>query len=269
MAAYDGYAPGQALDSLARLGVSHAEPAYRYCGAPFDEASFASTHAKRLGGAFKAAGLHCSAVFADLDLVDPQATSAMQRRLEFVATVGGQLLILPAPPKAMHRIALTHLMAVAPQVEALALKVALSPCTEAGPLALPDVADFVASAQLPWLGLNFSTAQALQAQPGLPVADQFDAVAMACVHMHLGDVRVQDGWFPVPLGDGHVACADVLHQIEQHPLPLTLDLPLRQYRSRTGQARRAPYRPPLADIEKALSNSLRFVSKHLSSHLLH
>lgn len=265
LASYDGYEPVQALASLASVGATHAEPSYRTCGEPFDESAFSSAQARRLSSAFKASGLQCSAVFADLDLVAPEALASLRRRLGFLAELGGTHLMVPAAAVHDKRLALRTLSALSPHIETLGLHVALSPGLNTGPQGLPETVDLIAMAQLPWLGLDFRTDQAAQAQPGLNVADQLDAVLTHCLHVHLCDVRPQDGWFPVPLGKGCVGGDQVLHQVAHRPRPLTLDLPLRLHRSRTGQLRRAPYRVPLGDIEAAVKHSLAFARTHLSS----
>ncbi len=264
LAAYDGYETPQALESLARLGVRLVEPAYGPGTEPLDGSVFSAAHARRMAAWLRLAGLGCDSVWADLDLAGPEAGAALRRRLNFAAALGARLLLIPASRQRAERRALAHLAAVSVQVEALGLHVALAPSVEAGALSLPHAADFVAAAQLPWLGLDFGTAAAAQTQPGLNVADQFEAVRSGCLHLHLGDVRAQDGWFPVVAGQGAAGCDRVLRKLARHPLPMTLDLPLRWHHSRTGQLRRAPYRVPLPDIEAALACSLAFVSAHLS-----
>lgn len=267
--AYDGYAPPQALESLARLGATHVEPAYLSGGEPFDESVFSPSQARRLAGWLGACGLKCDAVSADVDLAGPDARLDLQRRLGFAAALGARLLVLPAVPRRQQRRVLANLTAMSAQVDALGLRVALTPSVEAGESSLPDAADFVAGANQPWLGLDFGTAQAAQSQPGLCVADQFDAVAADCLHLHLGDMHACNGWFPVPVGQGVVGCDRVLRQLARHPLSLTLELPLRLHRTRSGRLRRAPYRVPLPDIESAVSRSLAFVAAHLPSHFFH
>ncbi len=266
LAAYDGYELPQALESLARLGVRSAEPAYGPGAEPCDESAFSAAHARRMATGLRLAGLGCDSVGADLDLAGPEAGAALRRRLDFAAALGARLLVIPASRPGTERRALAHLAAVSAQAEALGLRVVLAPSVEAGAQSLPHAADFVAAAQLPWLGLDFGTAAAAQTQPGLSVVDQFEALRSACLHLRLGDVRVQDGWFPVAAGQGVAGCDRVLRKLTRHPLPLTLDLPLRWHRSRTGQLRRAPYRVPLPDIEAALARSLAFVAARLPDH---
>jgi len=269
LAAYDGHEPATALESLARLGVRHVEPSYRVAGEPFDGSAFTTAQARRWAGWLKATGMHCHTVFAEVDLLAADTTTPLQRRLEFLAELGGTRLILPAPQSHDTRRALKHLLALSGHVEATGVQMALSPSLDAGVLGLPQAADLVAAAQLPWLGLDFRTEQAALAQPGLSVADQLEAVSTDCVHVHLCDVRPQDGWFPVPLGEGCVEGDRVLRHLAQQPQPITLDLPLRLHRSRTGLLLRAPYRVPLADIEQAVKRSVAFVNHHLSSRFFH
>lgn len=269
LAAYDGYETPHALESLARLGVRHVEPAYWTGAEPFDESAFSAASARRMGGWLRAAGLRCDSVSADLDLAGPEAVVGLSRRLDFTAALGARLLVLPVSRRRDERRALAHLAEASRQVDASGLHVALSPSVEAGALSLPETDDLVAASHLPWLGLDFHTAQAGQAHPGISVADQFGAVRSECLHLHVSDVRAQDGWFPVSLGEGFIDCGRVLRKLARHPLSLTLELPLRLHRSRTGQLRRAPYRVPLPDIEAAISRSLAFVSAHLPIHFFH
>ncbi len=269
LAAYDGYETPQALESLARLGVRSVEPAYLPGTEPFDESIFSAAHARHMVAWLRLAGLGCDSVSADLDLAGPEAGAALSRRLDFAAALGASLLVIPASWQRTERRALAHLAAVSMQVEALGLQVALAPSVEAGALSLPNAADLVAASQLPWLGLDFDTMSAAQTQPGLNVADQFEAVRSGCLHLHLGDARAQDGWFPVALGEGLADCDRVLRKLARQSLSLTLELPLRMRRSRTGQLRRAPYRIPLPDIEATVARSLSFVSAHLPGHFFH
>jgi sugar phosphate isomerase/epimerase len=258
-APYDGYELPQAFDSIAGLGATHADPAFLAAGEPA-EAMFNAAGARRLAAWLRAAGLSPAAVYADLDLSGPDAPGGLRRRIDFAAAAGARYLVVPAPPRRDQRRALAHLQALAGPRAGPAVDLLLTPSAAAGPQALPDAAALVARSGLGWLGLSFSTVQAALAQPGLSAADQLDAVQPACRHLQLADLRERDGWFCVPPGQGTGACADVLRGKASRGLPVSLHLPLRLHRSRTGDLRRGPYRVPLADIEAAVTAGLGFVS---------
>ena len=118
----------------------------------------------------------------------------------------------------------------------------------------------MARSALPWLGLSFSVLQATVAQPGLSAADQFDALHAECRHLQLAEARHADGWFCVPPGQGSADCGAVLRARSAPRLLVSLHLPLRLHRTRTGEIRRGPYRVPLADIESAVAAGLAFVT---------
>lgn len=257
-APYDGYELAQALDSIAAVGATHADPAFLAAASSEDEA-FDAARGRRVARSLREAGLEAHAVYADLDLGGPDAPTELQRRIDFAAAAGARLLVVPAPMRVDQRRVAGHLQELDAR-DRPAVDVLLTPSLAAGPQALPDAAALVARCALPWLGLSFSVLQATVAQPGLSAADQFDALHADCRHLQLADARHADGWFCVAPGQGSAGCGAVLRARSAARLPVSLHLPLRLHRTRTGEIRRGPYRMPLADIESAVAAGLAFVS---------
>lgn len=262
LSAYDGYTVSQALESLARIGVRHVE-----CdlGGGADMAAAVVPSPKQLRHlqlGLRAAGMVSSSVRCALDLTGPDALAQLHQAIETAATLGAQRLVLPAVAARYRQRACRHLAAVSSHMQAASLGVALMPRVEDGEQALPDAADLVADVNLPWLGLAFDTAQAAQAQAGVPVRDQLEAVRPLCRHLNLCDVRQHEGWFPVPMGDGAVRAGRMLRGLSRSAWSMTLALPLRWHRDRAGLWRRAPYRVPMPDIEAALRRSLDVLVAH-------
>lgn len=269
LAAYDGYEMPQALDSVASLEAGHVEVAYIASGASFDASPFAASSARKISGWLRASGLDCNVVCADTHLADPEALTCLQRWLDFTAEVGAAMLVVPTTQHRSHRRALAHLQAVSDQVMSLGLQMAVATAGATDAKNGDDALSLWTQARLPWLGLDFQTSQALLAQSKDGVSGQFIALQQHCTHVRLSDWRNQNGWFPVSLGEGDVGCDRLLQAIAKQPVMLSLDLPLRSYYNRAGEIRRAPYRLPIPDIEAALSNSLAFVSEHVTFQSFH
>ncbi|WP_427911477.1 sugar phosphate isomerase/epimerase family protein [Ramlibacter sp. MMS24-I3-19] len=259
-APYDGYELAQALDSIAASEATHADPAFLSGAASADDAAFDAGRGRRVARSLRDAGLDAHAVYTEMDLGGPDALRQLQRRIDFAAAAGARLLVIPAPLRADHRRALGHLQDLGARAEQPPVHVLLTPSLAAGAQALPDAAALVERCALPWVGLSFSTLQATVAQPGLSAADQLDALHPECRHLQLADARHADGWFCVVPGQGSANCGAVLRARSARVLPVSLHLPLRLHRTRTGEIRRSPYRVPLADIEAAVAAGLAFIS---------
>jgi sugar phosphate isomerase/epimerase len=259
-APYDGYELAQALDSIAAIGATHADPAFLAAGPSAEDEAFDAARGRRVARWLRDAGLEAHAVHADMDLGGPDAPLQLQRRIEFAAATGARLLVVPAPLRADQRRALGVLQELGARGQPPAVNVLLTPSLAGGAQALPDAAGLVARSALPWVGLSFSVLQATVAQPGLSAADQFEALQAECRHLQLAEARHADGWFCVPPGQGLAACGAVLRARPAAGLPASLHLPLRLHRTRTGEIRRSPYRVPLADIESAVGAGLAFIS---------
>lgn len=253
-AAYDGYELADALDSLARLGATAAVPVFGAGSEALDEDSLAPARARRYAGWLRASGLACEAVVAPVDFAAADPLPLLRRRLEFARTLGAPVLLTSAPQRRQWRRALPALEALAGAAQDLQVRVGLADAD--GQHA--ETAKRLAQVGSPWLGLDFHCAHALLGVPGIPVAEQLAQVLPHCVHLHLSDLRAADGWFYTPPGEGEVGCDAVLRIAAARRMPVTLDLPLRRHRTRTGLPSRAPYRVPLADIEAALARGIAY-----------
>ena len=96
-----------------------------------------------------------------------------------------------------------------------------------------------------------------------PAADALLAMPF-CAYTHIKDVRASDaGYFFTPLGQGDIECATILRAVSATPLNLSIEVPLRLHRSPDSKPERRAEPVPLAELEAAIGESLRFLERHL------
>jgi sugar phosphate isomerase/epimerase len=267
-ALYDGYPIDRMLESLARLGVSHVEPAY-VAGYTerFDESVFAEDKAAQYAAALHRHGMGCHAVSAHMDLGRSDAVEVFKRRMDFAHLLGARVINTFTADRRREKQFYANVDQLAHHAQALDMWIGLENPGDGTDQLLNVAADapqMLSRIGSPRVGLNYDVGNTVSHRPELdPAQDALQALP-CCVHMHLKDVRRSpEGWFFTPIGQGEVGLGTLLHSIAGTDMPLSIDIPMRLHRRPDAKPGRARYRVPLADIENTLQASLRYVRQRL------
>lgn len=265
-APYDGYDRDTMLQSIARIGFTHVEPAFIVgYTEPFTEDLFTPAHAREWEHSISAVGLKCHAMSSHIDLSAEGAAQIFLRRMDFVAAMGAKVIISNAGPAARKGMFLRNIQALLPHATALNLSIALENPGDGSDsiinLAVEGLA-LVDEIGSDWVGLNYDAANTASHRPSMADLAQ-DAIAALpkSIYAHIKDVRRSAaGWHFTPIGDGDVGCAALLSALRGYPeLPISIELPLRLHRDATAKPVRSPDKVGLGQIEDALGRSLRTV----------
>ena len=269
-APYDGHPVPQMLDSLARIGATHLEPAFIVgYTEPFDETSFTEARAVEYARWLADAGIGCFAMSSHIDLGRPDALQVFTGRMQFAARIGAKVINTNAAARANETRFFQHIGPLARLAEELDLVIGLENPGDGSDNLLNTAADapaLLARIGHPRVGLNYDAGNTVSHRPAVPAAVDALAAMPLCLHTHIKDVqRRPEGYFFTPLGEGQVGCDGILRAVAATPLGLSIEIPMRLHRGPDAQPSRAPYRVPLADIELRLKAALGFVHQHLAA----
>jgi sugar phosphate isomerase/epimerase len=262
-APYDGYATPVMLESLARCGVTHVEPAYIVgYTQPFDESAFTDTAAAAWRSALAASGLSCFAMSAHIDLGTETAANVFPRRMDFARAIGARVINTNASLRSRATQFERTIEALARHGQDIGLSIGLENPGNGEDNVFNVAAEgheLLARLALPGLGLNFDPANLASHRPDADVTANTLAALPDCCHFHLKDVRRDEaGWRFTPLGQGDLEMTEILAGIaEYRELPLSVELPLRLRRGPDAQPIRADAPVQIAAIEAAIRESLR------------
>lgn len=269
-APFDGHPVPQMLESLARIGATHLEPAFIVgYTEPFDESSFTEARSIEYARWLADAGIGCLAMSSHIDLGRPDALQVFSGRMQFAARIGAKVINTNAAARANEARFFQHIGPLARLAEELDLVIGLENPGDGSDNLLNTAADgpaLLARIGHPRVGLNHDAGNTVSHRP--QVAADADALAALplCVHTHIKDVqRRPEGYFFTALGEGQVGCARILRAVAATPLHLSIEIPMRLHRGPDAQPSRAAYRVPLADIEARLQHALGFVHHHLAA----
>ncbi|MEK8027049.1 sugar phosphate isomerase/epimerase family protein [Pseudaquabacterium rugosum] len=274
-APYDGYAPPQMLESLARIGATHVEPAFIVgYTEPFDESSFTEARAADYARWLADAGIGCHAMSSHIDLGRPDALTVFTGRMHFAARIGAKVINTNAAARANEARFFQNIPHLARLAEELDLVIGLENPGDGSDNLLNVAADgpgLLARINHPRVRLNYDAGNTISHRPGVDtVADALAAMPL-CGHTHIKDVaRRPEGYFFTALGEGEIGCARIVQAVAaaDPSLNLSIEIPMRLYRGPDAQPSRAPYRVPIADIEARVSAALAFVHQHLQPQAL-
>ena len=265
-APYDGWDPPALLDSLARCGATHVEPAFIVgYTEPFDERVFSDAHAARYAGWLGASGLACHAFSSHIDLGAADAVSVFGGRMRFARRLGARIINTNASRRDTEAAFLRNIEALARDAEALDMVICLENPGDARPNLFDVAADGVA--------LVRRIAGVLQADPGntashRPEIDPFaDAIAALplSAHLHLKAARATpEGWHYGPLDDGDLAFGPLLDALDAWPeLGVSVEMPLRMRRGTDAQPWRRMAPVARDRIEHGVRRSLDLLRRGL------
>lgn len=270
-APYDGYARGEMLESIARVGFSHVEPAFIVgYTEPFDESAFLPVEIASWRSALAEAGLGCHAMSSHIDLGLDDAVEVFTGRMAFAAGIGAKIIATNAAARSREQQFLRNIEVLLRRAEAFGVTIALENPGDGSDNIFNTAEEGVALAARfasPWLGLNYDAANTASHRPlfGDFAADAVAALP-ASVHAHIKDVkRTPDGWFFTPVGNGDIDCRKLLTAIAAKPdLPVSIEFPVRLHRGADSKPVRRVSPASLREIEDGLAASLAAVKAGLT-----
>lgn len=272
-APYDGYPAQAMLESLARVGATHVEPAFIVgYTEPFDESSFTPERAVEYARWLADSGIGCHAMSSHIDLGRPDALAVFTGRMQFAARIGAKVINTNAAARANEARFFEHIGPLARLAEELDLIIGLENPGDGSDNLLNVAADgpeLLRRIGHPRVGLNYDAGNTISHRPGVPTAADALAAMPLCVHTHIKDVRrTAQGYFFTALGDGEIGCDRIVQALATggplQALNLSIEIPMRLHRGPDAQPSRAAYRVPLADIEARIAAALQFVHTHLA-----
>ncbi|NDY92908.1 sugar phosphate isomerase/epimerase [Ideonella sp. TBM-1] len=269
-APFDGYPAPHMLESLARIGATHVEPAYIVgYTEPFDESAFTEARAVEYARWLADAGIQCHAMSSHIDLGRPDALTVFAGRMAFAARIGAKVINTNAAARSNAARFHQNIQQLARLAEELGLVIGLENPGDGSDNLLNVAADGPGLLQRighPHVGLNYDAGNTISHRPGVDtVADALAALPL-CVHTHIKDVRrTPQGYFFTGLGEGEIGCDRIVQALAATPasLHLSIEIPMRLHRGPDAQPSRSAWRVPLADIEARLAEALAFVHRHL------
>lgn len=270
-APYDGYPAPHMLESLARIGATHVEPAYIVgYTEPFDESAFTDARAVEYARWLAEAGIQCHAMSSHIDLGRPDALTVFAGRMAFAARIGAKVINTNAAARANEARFHQNIQQLARLAEELGLVIGLENPGDGSDNLLNTAADGPGLLQRighPHVGLNYDAGNTISHRPGVDMAADALAALPLCVHTHIKDVRrTPQGYFFTGLGEGEIGCDRIVQALAATPaaLNLSIEIPMRLHRGPDAQPSRSAWRVPLADIEARLAAALAFVQQHLA-----
>jgi len=269
-APYDGHAVPVMLDSLAKCGATHVEPAYivNYTE-PFDESAFSEQHAAEWRRWLSESGIACEAFSAHVDLGVPENAHAFLKRMDFARSLGARIINTNAAIRANAVGFQRNLPALLKHAEAIGLVIGFENPGDGRDSLIntaEDGIELIRRIDSPWARLNYDAGNTVSHRPTVDaVADGLLAMPV-CGHTHIKDVRASSaGWEFVPPGSGDIHCATLIAAVVRETnIDLSIELPLRMRRGPEAQPIRAPTPVALTTIEGSLRCSLAAVNQAIA-----
>lgn len=268
-APYDGHAFPTMLESLAKIGATHVEPAFIVgYTEPFDETSF--THAKSIQYArwLSDSGIGCYAFSSHIDLGREDAVDVFRGRMDFARKIGARIINTNASARITSDRFFQNIEILARHAEELDMWIGLENPGDGSDNLLNIAADsreLLQAIAHSRVALNYDAGNTVSHRPAVNATqDALDAMPH-CLYTHIKDVsKRDDGFFFSPLGQGEVDCAGILRHLSRTPLCLSIEMPLRLHRLPDAKPSRHSNAVALTEIECALSQALDFVHTHLN-----
>ena len=270
-APYDGYGREEMLESIARIGFRHVEPAFIVgYTEPFDESAFLPAEMASWRRSLDDAGLGCHAMSSHIDLGLDDSVEIFTGRMAFAAGIGARVIATNASARQREDRFLRNIEVLLRRAEAFGIVIGLENPGDGSESLFNIAQEGVALTRRfgsPWLGLNYDAANTASHRPQLKnFADDAVAALPASVHAHIKDVkRTPEGWFFVPVGEGDIDCHKLLGEIAKKPeMPISIEFPARLHRRADAQPVRRISPASLREIEQALTASLDAVKRGLA-----
>ncbi|MBN9348468.1 MAG: sugar phosphate isomerase/epimerase [Devosia sp.] len=265
----DGYAPFDALATLADIGVRQVELAYIAGYTDFDERSLRPAEAARLRRRAEQLGISLPTLSAHFDLSGTGSLQKLERRIEFAATLGVGVLISNVSQKQhLARVRRTLENAIPALERARVVLAVENPGHGDNEIVgtAKELVEFVLSFNSPLLRANLDLCNIHTYSMGSgdgPVA----ALGMCrgvLASLHLKDVRTtQGGWAFCSIGEGEVTQSDLLAQLSRLDprIPVCLELPLRLSRPNRGPPVRSALPVLLEHCRASVAASIEAIAR--------
>ena len=267
-APYDGHSFPHMLDSMARCGVRHVEPAFIVgYTEPFDEDAFSNANARQYRAWLDASGLRCHAFSSHIDLGRADAVPVFTRRMDFAAALGAGIINTNAAEQGRRAKFLANIGPLAEHAASLGMVIGLENPGNGEQNLMNDAEEglaLIAELGLPSVRLNYDPGNTVSHRPGrIDAATDAVAALPGCAHFHLKDVRHDDcGWSFVVPGQGDTNCDAIMDALAaSQGLPFAVELPLRLRRRLDAQPVRAAEPVPLDRIEADIRACMAYVAR--------
>lgn len=242
------------------------EPAFIEGYMPFDEATFSERGGLTLGQQIRDAGLTLRAMSVHTDLGLDDSADKLQRRMDFAAAAGAQIVITNATTTDRDGIFERTIAAIRHELAAREMILALENPGHGRDALLPTGkrgAEVIEAIGDPRIRMNYDIGNAASygARQGT-AADDLAAALPVVAHLHLKDLQaIAQDWYFCPLGQGDIdyrRCVP-LHSLPAD-LPFAIEHPIRLWRPGRGDPLRRTEVPDEAAVIAAVRASLQFVS---------
>lgn len=269
-APYDGHPVPLMLESIARCGATHVEPAFIVgYTEPFDESSFSAANRSLWQGWLADAGVRCHAMSSHIDLGEKNAASIFLKRMDFARELGASVINTNAAARSNALQFMTNIDVLGRHAEDIGLQIGLENPGDGSDNILntaQDAAVLLNEINRPSVGLNYDAGNTVSHRREQdPVQDVLLAIPL-CVHTHIKDVAIKpDGFFFTQLGEGDVGCSAILSAIARTDLDLSIEMPLRLHRQIDAKPVRDLECVPISTIEQLIKPALSYVNTQLVS----
>ena len=269
-APYDGHPVPLMLESIARCGASHVEPAFIVgYTEPFDESSFSADNVRQWLGWLIGAGIGCHALSSHIDLGEKDAVAVFRKRMDFARSLGARVINTNATARSNAAQFMKNIDILARHAEDIGLQIGLENPGDRSDNILntaEDAAGLLGDIDHPSVGLNYDAGNTVSHRPEQdPVKDALLAMPL-CVHTHIKDVNIKpDGFYFTQLGEGDVGCSAILSALANTRLDLSIEIPLRLHRQAGARPVRGLESLPISMIEYTIKPALSYVKTQLQS----
>ena len=270
--AYSGFSYPVLLESLARCGITHVEPAFiQGYTDPFDEDVFSLHHAAQINRWLDDSGVGCYAFSAHMSLGRPDSVDIFRRRMDFARTLGARIINTTAAAKADEKAFFANIGTLAAYAEDIGLLIGLENPGDGGENIFNTARDgieLIREIDHPNVTMNYDPGNVPSHFSGKvdPVAEALTAIPH-CAHMHIKDVRtLTDGWAYPGVSQGDIPYDAIMSELAAHPdLSFSLEILPAICRDLSSKPRRVTPPPTLEQIETTISHAVAYVRSHIPS----
>lgn len=272
--AFDGYDLDTTLTGMAAAGVENVELAYSEAyTAPVSEESFSREAALRVLDSFKANGLNCLCLAAHTDMSQRNSVDKFKLRIDFARNLGARYIVSTAGPAANRDQFLKNICQLGEYAAEAGIIIGLENMGDGRPNIIDSAepaVDLVKEINLPSVKINYDFANLLpHLGERLRPEEDFKIALPHAGYFHVKDAAkdANGNWYFPAIGNGNIDFKTILPEIAAYPepIPLSLELSLRISRLPDATPIRAKKEVPLHTINRALSESLRFLKENLTA----
>lgn len=268
--AYSGHSYPVLLESLARCGVSHVEPAFiaGYTD-PFDESVFSLHQAALMRRWLADSGVGCHAFSAHMSLGRPDSVDIFRRRMDFARTIGARIINTVVAAKTDETVFFKNIEVLSRHAEEIDFLIGLENPGDGNDNLFntaQDGIDLIRRLGHPHIVMNYDPGNVPSHFSGKvdPVSEGLVALPF-CAHMHIKDVRILvDRWIYPGISQGDIAYDTIMRELAGHPdLPFSLEILPAMCRGRDSKPQRIVPPPSLEDVENMIRVSLDYIGKFM------